>query len=262
MSSDPDSSKSVEDTASDRATAHVGLVCTHAMELKPLLQKLDRRRKYADGGIRFTGGFLGESLRVAVVEAGAGFAAHRRATDDLVKEHSPAWIVSAGFSSSLAKDVCSGDLCLATSICDAHGQQLAIKCPIPESKHVTQRPHMVADHHPLTVKDKHQLADRYSAAAVDTTSLAVAQICEDVGRPFLAIRAVIDGFEEELPSGAGGRLFAPERSDRSGSAARWIESWRQPPEVKEWVTRATIAAQRLSRFLDGVICQLGEHLDR
>jgi adenosylhomocysteine nucleosidase len=262
MSFDSDSSPSSEDVTSDRATAHVGLVCTHARELKPLLQKLDRRRRYADGSMRFTGGFLGESLRVAVVEAGTGFAAHRRATEVLVSEHSPSWVVTAGFSSSLSEEVRPGDLCLATSICDTHGQQLEIKCPIPESKYVTRRSHVVADRHPRTVGDKRHLAEQSSAAAVDTNSLAVAQICELTGRPFLSIRAVIDGFDEDLPGVAVARLFEPEQQSRSAKAVRWIENWRQPPEEKEWAARATIAARRLSRFLDGVICQLGEHIDR
>ncbi len=260
MLSDSDSSQPSEEVNGDRATAHVGLVCTHAMELKPLLQNLDRRRRYADGRMRFTGGFLGEALRVAVVEAGAGFASHRNATEILVREHSPSWVVSAGFSSSLSEEVRAGDLCLATSICDTHGQQLEIKCPIPESKHVTRRPHAVADRHPQTVNDKRQLADRCSAAAVDTNSLAVAQICESTGRPFLSIRAVIDGFEVDMPDAAVARLFEP--VSRSGKGKRWIENWRQSAELKEWTSRATVAGQRLSRFLDGVICQLGEHIER
>lgn len=262
MLSDSDSSQPSEEVSSDRATAHVGVVCTHAMELKPLLQKLDRRRRYADGSLRFTGGFLGEALRVAVVESGAGFAAHRNATEILIREHSPSWIVSAGFSSSLSKEVLAGDLCLATSLCDTHGQKLDIKCPIPESKHVTRRPHVVADRHPRTVKDKRELAESCSAAAVDTNSLAVAQICESTGRSFLSIRAVIDGFEEDLPEAVVARLFEPEPTSRSAKAVQWMESWRQPAELKEWTAQATVAGQRLSRFLDGVIRQLGEHVER
>jgi len=261
MLSDSESSQSGEEVSSDRATAHVGLVCTHAMELKPLLQKLDRRRRYADGSLRFTGGFLGESLRVAVVEAGVGFAAHRNATEILVREHSPSWVIAAGFSSSLSEEVLSGDLSLATSICDTHGQRLEIKCPIPESKHVTRRPHVVADSHPRTVQDKRQLAES-SAASADTNSLAVAQICEATARPFLSIRAIIEGIDEELPDDVISRLFEPDQILRSGKAMRWIENWRQPAEVKEWMSRATTVAERLSRFLDGVIRQLGEHVER
>lgn len=260
MSSDPtvnSSSSSEENSSSDRATAHVGLVCTSPDELKPLVGRLDRRRRYTDGGITFTGGFLDETIRVAVVEAGAGFASHRQATQILIEEHKPAWVISAGFSSSLADDVRAGNLSLATAICDTHDQRLEVACPIPESPHAQRRTHLVTDQHPPTAAAKRQLATDYEVGAVDTTSLAVAQVCQDSDVAFLSIRAIIDDVAEELPPEAVELLFEPS-SGRRNPLTRWASGLRQPPDVKTSRARAATAGSRLDRFLVGVIRQLSE----
>ena len=263
MSSDnvsSDDSSIVEEPTTDRCTAHLGLVCTHALELQPLISRLDRRRQYSDGGMRFTGGFLGASIRVAVVEAGAGFAAHRKATEVLFNQHTPAWIVSAGFSSSLADDVRAGDLSLASEICDTHGQLLNLNCPIPESKHAPLRKHLVTDGHPATPDQKRRLANETSASAVDTTSLALAQICKASETPCLSIRAIIDDLNEEVPKSVVETLFEPISAPVRNPVSRWVSGLRQPEELKRWISRAETVAGRLDRFLYGVIRQLGEHL--
>ena len=253
---------SEEETPVDRATAHVGIVCTQAMELKALLGSLDRCRRYADGTMQFTGGFLDQTLRVAVVQAGAGFAVHRKAAETLIREHSPAWVISAGFSSSLAADVPAGDLCLATSIVDTHGQTMAVKCPIPESDHSTLRQHVVTDTHPQTSDEKSRLADQFAAGAVDTVSLAVAQICESSKIPFLSIRAIVDDPTDNLPAVATKLIFEPSSVTRGGAAGRWISNRRQPANVRQWTERAATTGDRLSTYLLGVIRQLGAHVEQ
>ena len=232
------------------------------MELKSLNARLDRLRRYSDGEFRFTGGFLGPSIRVAIVEAGTGFAAHRKATEILVKEHAPAWILAAGFSSSLADDVCAGDLSLASEIRDTHGQELELNCPIPESKHVTLRRHVCTDHHPGLPNEKHNLAREHSASAADTASMAVAQVCKASGTRCLSIRAIIDGPDEDLPQPVMDALFRPKSSDLTRNpVSRWYHELRQAREVKGWVPQATKVGRRLERFLSGVIRQLGDQID-
>ncbi|MCH2210447.1 MAG: hypothetical protein MK110_04040 [Fuerstiella sp.] len=264
MSSDSsietDSSTGEEKTP-DRSTAHVGLVCTHGRELTSLLSRLDRRRCYSQEQMRFTGGFFDTDIRVAIVEAGAGFAAHRKATEVLVKEHAPAWVVSTGFSSSLAKDVRAGDLSLADTIRDTHRQCLKLNCPIPESKHATIRTHLVTDSHPATSEQKQQWSAETAASAVDTTSLAVAQICQASHIPCLSIRAIIDDLQEEMPESVLNALFEPDSPSAGNPISRWVSNLRQSKEEKQWFARAESAAQHLDRFLSGVIRQLGDHLE-
>ena len=123
-----------EETAPDRSSADIGIVCTHKGEVKPFLKRLDRLRSYAEKKMTVRGGFLGESTRIALVEADEGFASHRAATELLIAEHRPAWILSVGFSSSLSEDVQPGDIIIANEISDTHVNSLPVKCSIPARK--------------------------------------------------------------------------------------------------------------------------------
>ena len=244
----------------DRSRAHAGIICTQLMELRPLIARLDRRRRYTDQHMRFIGGFLNESIRVAVVEAGAGFAAHRRATRILIREHCPAWVISAGLSSSLAEDVRPGDLSLATSIRDTHGQQLDVRCPVPESARVLQRPHLVADRHPVTRQQKAELAAQWSAAVADTSSLAVGQVCQETRTRFLSIRGILDGLVEDMPRTVAMSFFEQAGTGSDHVLSDWWMRMRRTPEEREWMKRAQTVARHLERYLTGVLRQIGKHL--
>ncbi|VAX36178.1 hypothetical protein MNBD_PLANCTO02-103, partial [hydrothermal vent metagenome] len=109
-----------------------------------------------------------------------------------------------------------------------------------------------------SVKEKQQLAEKYSAIAVDMESLAVAQVCQEQKKNFMAIRTISDDLSKDLPpeilsilSSTGGM--------RLGAALGAV--WKRPGAIKEmWKlrTNATLAAERLAIFLDGIIKQLGE----
>ena len=127
---EPSSKKkaSAEEPVSDRSSADIGIVCTHKGEVKTFLKRVDRQRSYTDKKITVRGGFLGEATRIAVAEAGEGFATHRAAAELLVAEHRPSWILSLGFSSSLSEDVKPGDIVIANEIADTHVNSLPVKC--------------------------------------------------------------------------------------------------------------------------------------
>ncbi|MEZ6063059.1 MAG: hypothetical protein R3C19_22165 [Planctomycetaceae bacterium] len=251
---------SAENAATDRRSADVGIVCVHNGEVGRFLKRLDRRRKYVDQNIAYRGGFLNETIRVAIAEAGTGFSRHRTATQTLIAEHHPAWVISVGFSSSLSPELNAGDLSLASEITDTHGNLRTLKCPIPESRRVLVRRHLVADQHPSTPADKQKLAAETSAFAVDTTSLAVAQVCDERGTRFLSIRAIIDGLAEDVPSDAFSMIFHRNSRAVGGLLGGLVRNLKRAPELNQWRKRTDEAASHLDRFLSGVIVQLAEHL--
>ncbi|MEZ6122701.1 MAG: hypothetical protein R3C49_05930 [Planctomycetaceae bacterium] len=248
----------------DRRSADVAIVCSHHTELRPLIRKLDRQKNYVEDGAVFRGGFVEENLRVAIVEAGSGFARHRHLTETLIREHHPAWVISVGFSSGLASGMKSGDVALATDICDTHGNSLPVKCSIPGSKRVFVGKHVVTDSHPAAACDRQKLAESSSALAVDTTSLAVAQACEssEEGQPaacrFMSIRGILGDPEADIPAQILGVLFQPVPPPKGGALQKWTGRLRPDPSLKEWSELATETALNMNRFLFSIIQQLAE----
>ncbi len=249
-----------EDLPVDKSAAHIGIVCTHAGEIRPLLKRLDRVRRYTDHGSVFRGGFLNETTRVAVVEAKSGFARHRQATEILICEHRPAWVLAIGFSSGLVDALKPGDLTLATEICDTHGNSLPVACKVPASQRVHIGRHVVSDHHPLLGEQKVQLAESSGSIAVDTASLAAAQVCQQTGTRFLSIRAIIDAVNEQIPEQAAPMIFEPTSRALGSALATLLQGVKRAKEMHSWRERSLAAASHLDRFATGIILQLAEKL--
>ena len=247
---------SEQESGTDRVSADIGIVCTHQEEIQPFLKRLDRKRKYMDQGVLFRGGFLDETIRVAVVEAGPGFAVHRTAAQILIEEHQPKWTIAVGFSSGLTETLRTGDLSLANQICDTHGNSLDVKCPIPSSKRIIIGRHVVADTHPLGCEQKQHLAQSSQAIAVDTTSLAVAQVCSEQTARFLSIRAVVDAAGDDIRNEVAESIFAPTQKTGVSAFTGVLSQFRQPADVKQWQQQARQSAGNLDHFLTGVIKQL------
>ncbi|MCA9057929.1 MAG: hypothetical protein KDA85_05500 [Planctomycetaceae bacterium] len=246
----------------DKSTADLGIVCTHVGEIRPLLKRLDRLRRYVDGRMTFRGGFLTEEIRVAVAEAGPGFASHRRATEILIDEHHPAWVLSVGFSSSLSPLINGTDLSIAADIVDTHGNTIPLKCPLPASKRVHVGRHVVTDKHVTTFEEKKKLAAVSGAIAADISSAAVAQVCRERDVRFLSVRAIVDGLTEEIPEQAVPMVFEPSSKALGGALATMIQGWRKAAVMNDWRNIAHHAAEHLDRYVAGVLLRLGEKLHR
>jgi adenosylhomocysteine nucleosidase len=261
--SDPQANSIPRATGADTSHADIGVVCALPIELGAFLARCDRVRKYVGAQFVFRGGKYGgskyaEGIRVAVVESGTGFARARRATFALLDAHSPKWVLSCGFAGALVPSMRVGDIVVADSIVDTHGQSLAIDVsfpPDPERGIHTGRL-LTTDGIVRLVQEKRELGQRYSAVAVDLETLAVAQVCRETGTRFLAIRAISDDLSNDLPAEVLS-LLGPTGTTRFGAAMGAIIN--RPYSVREmWQLRkaAHFAADRLAAFLDGVVTQL------
>jgi len=241
----------------DYSHADVGIVTALPIELSAFLSKCERPHRYKSGGLVFRGGRY-DGIRVAIVEAGMGFVRARNATTALIDAHTPDWILSCGFSGALLPEMHVGEIVMANSIVDQHGQELH------QSLNAESNPTgglyvgrvLTADEMVRTIEEKRQLAEQHAAIAVDMESLAVAQIARDRKKNFMAIRAISDDMSSDLPPevlsvvGATGAV-------RLGAALGSLV--KRPESAKEmWHLRsnAKIAAESLATFLDGVIHQL------
>ena len=244
-------------TGPDFVSADIGIVHATAMEMAPFFARCDRVRKYLGGNLTFRGGLLGD-IRVALVQCGLGPEKARRATQALIDGHDPKWIISAGFSGALTPDLKVGDIVVGTSIVGTEGREVAIDLKMPASPqtglYVGRL--VMTDQLVRTIADKKSLAEKYQALAVDMESRAVADVCKSVKARFLAIRAVSDDLAADLPAEVL-TMVGDTGSVRLGAALGAL--WKRPGSWKEmWRLRdqGTLAADKLAKFLDGVIVQL------
>lgn len=241
----------------DKAHADIALVCALAIEVGPLLERCAKVRKYTGGKFTFRGGRYDE-IRLAIVESGMGFAKARRATEALIEAHTPNWVLSVGFSGGLLPEMKIGDLVMADSIVDTHGNELKVDLKMAEDRQngIYVGRMVNADKMVRLVEEKKKLAEDYNAIAVDMESLAVAQICRDTGTKFLAVRVISDDLSADLPPEVMS-IIGSTGAIRVGSAIGSL--WKRPGSIKDlWRLRenAHIAAGRLATFLDGVLVQL------
>lgn len=239
------------------AHADVGIVCAIPIELGAFLDRCQRVRKYVGANFVFRGGKY-ENIRVVVVESGTGFARARRATLALVDAHSPKWVLSCGFAGALVSSIKIGDIVVADSIVDTHGQSLLMDVAFPADParglHIGRL--LTSDAIVRLVDEKRQLAARHAALAVDMESLAVAQVCRERSVRFLSVRAISDDLSGDLPPEVLS-LVGATGTTRLGSALGAI--FKRPDSVRDmWKLRqsAHVAARRLATFLDGIVIQL------
>lgn len=260
-------SEAAPQPSSDRRTADVAIVCTHEAEVRPLIEALDRSRRYSDNGMVFRGGFLKEVIRVAIVEAGSGYAQHRKAAETLISEHRPAWVICTGFCASLVPQAQAGELCIADALIDQHGQKMEVQSPVKASAKVHVGRMFVADTLPETETNKRNLAETHDAICCDTTSLAVAQVCESLSHEeqthhFLTVKAIVESLDENLPSDVHHAYYDPASQQPANLLGR-LKSKLQKQRLEEpWQQRLEESSRNLNRFLVSVIQRLAEKLGK
>ncbi len=249
--------------AADRSSAHIGIVCSHKGELTTFLKRVDRQKSYEERSIRIRGGFLGESNRIVIAEAGSGFARHRAAAEWLMKKHQPAWILSVGFSSSLSQSVAPGDIVLASEIRDLHGNELPVRCTLKPRSRIHVGRTVCPDSHPATGVEKLSLAESTEAIAADTGSMAVVQVCQEQDVRCLTIRGIIDSCSEDVPEAAAGMVFRSDSRSKGAALGKLFAGFTAgAAELKAWRNRASNTELHLDRFLAGVTEQISELLER
>jgi adenosylhomocysteine nucleosidase len=240
---------------------HAGLVVALPLESGYFEDRLSGLISIKGHGFTIrTGGLAGRGVAVAI--SGHGQEQARRATEALIEGHRPRWVISAGFAGGLQDQLKRGDIVMADGVVGDHGERLSIDLRLPAGDEQSARGiHagrlLTVDRIIRKAEEKRALGERFGAIAVDMESLAVAQVCQQEKQRFLAIRAITDAVNDELPRDVERLLNRPTMVRKLGAAAGSIV--RRPSAAKDlWKLResATAAADRLAKFLVGVIEQL------
>lgn len=251
--------------STDARSADFAVICSQKAEVQPLLKHIDRQRKYTDDGLVFRGGFIDHSLRIVVVEAGFDFADHRRATQIVINEHHPKWVVSTGFSIALTAGVKTGDVCLANEISDVHGHDLALSLPLEGGKRVHCGKHVVMDQPVFSLSGQQSLADSSSAVAADLASLAVAQVSNEksddqAAAIFLSIRSGLSRHDAAVSEQLLKIAFCSPKEVLKPPMMQWLAKLKPDPVRRDSLKRLEEIAVNTNRYLLQVIRKLGEKL--
>lgn len=152
-------------------------------------------------------GYIGE--KILVVYSGIG-PKNASASAELLVKQGIGNLISWGCVASLDKAFKPGDLVVTDSFVDVDGVGLDIgnkdwvthvQAALAKELLMTARAGKLAESKNIVVnsRDKEQLATTSGAIAVDMESVAIAKVAKSHGLPFLAVRAVADPLDMDLP---------------------------------------------------------------
>jgi adenosylhomocysteine nucleosidase len=243
-------------TAPAPAPADVGIVAALPMEVAALIGRFANVRKYQGPRHRIIEGEIGGKI-VALIVAGPGRPAARRATELLLVGHRPRWIVSAGFGGALDPALKRNAIVLPGEVIDEDGGQFSIDVAVPEGSEGFGTGRLVTvDRVVLTAAEKAALRAGTGADVVDMETSAVAAVCHARGVRMLALRVISDAAGVDLPPEILS-IMGPTGSYRVGAAVGAI--WKRPGSLKElWRLReqALGTARRLAEVLPAALARL------
>jgi adenosylhomocysteine nucleosidase len=231
------------------------------MEVRPFLRRVKARRcgKWSARTWEFA---AGQGRGVAAV-TGMGQSAGR-AAKELLARYRPGVLVSVGFGGALTPDLVPGDMALGQSIRHFQpdtGELEEISTPAPP------RPiaaliqglaraglsgvagNLITTPYIMDKARQGQPLSHLPHAAVDLESSVLARLAAAQGLPWLGLRAITDGAEEEIPD-----FLRVEKTPGVLDALGWLA--RDPRRLKNLLhlrRRARLAAQRLAQVLEVLI---------
>jgi adenosylhomocysteine nucleosidase len=142
-----------------------------------------------------------ESEYAVVVCGGIGAESARRAAEAVIARYSPGLIVSAGVAGALVSELHVGDTIFPAIVIDTQDgsrRESGIhSAPLGQSS--LGRTILATHPEIASVAQKQQLAKSYGAHAVDMEAAAVARAAQKHGLPFIAVKAVSDDLNFEIP---------------------------------------------------------------
>jgi adenosylhomocysteine nucleosidase len=142
-----------------------------------------------------------ESNYAVVVCGGIGAESARRAAEAVIAKYSPDLMISAGIAGSLVPDLKVGATIFPAIVIDSNDGSRR-ETPIsnaPVGNTAVGRTILVTYPEVATVAQKQQLAKSYGAHAVDMEAAAVARAAQAHNLPFIAVKAISDDLNFELP---------------------------------------------------------------
>jgi adenosylhomocysteine nucleosidase len=142
-----------------------------------------------------------ESSYAVAVCGGIGAESARRAAEAVITKYSPRLLISAGVAGSLVADLKVGATIFPATVVDsqdASRHETAIQHS-PVGNTSVGRTILITYPKVATAAQKQQLAKSYGAHAVDMEAAAVARAAQAHNLPFVAVKAISDDLNFEIP---------------------------------------------------------------
>jgi adenosylhomocysteine nucleosidase len=193
---------------------------------------------------------------VVVASTGEGPRNAARATAALCARHRPALLLGAGVAGALTADLGVGDLLVAHRILDECGEV----APGPDARrvvHAAAKPGarqgtlLTVESPFVTAVEKAAAAARIGVppAAVDMESSAWARAAAALAIPYVVVRIISDGAEEELPGYLSRCMDSQGAIRRSAVAFQAILHPRSIPQLRRMRSVIRDCADRLASFV-------------
>jgi len=242
--------------------ADLGFVFALAIEAGCFVDTLGKVRvTRGDGFIARQGRHGGREI--ALVESGPGGHRAAKAAHALIDAYRPRLVVSAGFAGGLDPQARRHDLVVGTTLLNTLGGEITLNPAelMPwwdEVPHLRRGRLLSVDRVIRLRQEKQQLGRRHDALAVDMESFTVAEVCRERAVAFLAIRAISDAVDDELPRDIGKLLAQKSFAGQLGAAMGSV--FRRPAAVKDLFNlhqNSLAASRRLASFFGTLIQRLG-----
>jgi adenosylhomocysteine nucleosidase len=213
-----------------------GMVAALQREVRPLLRRSER--------VRSTSDFVFYEIGSAVIVCGGiGKAAAQRAASAIISAYRPQAVISVGFAGALRAQLKTGNVFIASEVLDvATGRRF--RTETGEGLLVTVD--KIAAH-----EQKRELV-KSTAWAVDMEAAAVAEIAQQHGTKFFAVKAISD--ESDFPMPAIDEFVNSAGKFRIAAFLMHVavrpRMWRQ---VRQLARNSALAANVLSEALDTLL---------
>ncbi len=222
--------------------AKIGVVTAMETEIWPLVRRWPvTMREHAGRKFKFF-----ENEDTVAIAGGIGHAAGQRAAKALIALYRPEVIIATGLAGGLTPEWTAGRAMIAAEVID-EATGLRFRTAAGEGTVVSSRTIAGA-------AKKRELATRFTADIVDMEGAAVAEIAQKSGVTFLAVKAISDERDYDLPPlqnfvDADGRF----QTGRFTLHATWHPRWW--PMIVSLKLRSDRAARALAGVLQDVIAR-------
>lgn len=195
----------------------IGIVTAMPTEVRPLIRNWRRTLREHNGrSFRFY-----ESDDAVVLPGGIGHAAGTRAAEAVIALYQPQILIATGLCGGLKTRWQLGSTLVANEVIDSgSGRRFGTATTGEGARRYTDEGVVVSSREIAGADEKRRLAAAYPEAdVVDMEGAAVAEVAAARGLPFLAVKAVSDNLEFDLPP--LNQFVSPEGQFQMGRFVAW-----------------------------------------